>query len=227
MSIHSKRFRETQKLIDRTKRYTVQEAVDLAKKTSTVKFDAGVELHLKLGIDPSKADQVVRGSVSLPHGTGKAKRVAVFAEGKDADAAKKAGAAVVGGEEFIKEIKTKGVLDFDIAVAHPSMMKHLGQIAKILGPKGLMPNPKSETVTPDVVKAVKELQGGKVAFRNDETGNVHQLVGRASFDAKQLEENTQAFLDAVKRAKPTGAKGIFLLSATLTTTMGPAIPLAA
>ena len=226
MSHRSKRFQEAQKLIDSAKRYSVSEAVELVKKTSTVKFDAGIEVHMRLGIDPKKADQVVRGSVSLPHGTGKAKRVAVFAEGKDAEAAKKAGAAVVGAEDLIKEIKTKSVIDFDIAVAHPSMMKHLGQIAKILGPKGLMPNPKNETVAADVARAVKELQGGKVAFRNDETSNLHQLIGRASFEVKQLEENLQAFLDAVNRVKPSGAKGIFILSATLTSSMGPPIPLA-
>lgn len=227
MARHSKRFIEAQKLIDGTMTYSPEQAVDLVKKTSTVKFDAGVEIHLRLGIDPKKADQIVRGSVSLPHGTGKTKRVAVFAEGKDAEAATKAGADLVGGPELIKQIKEKGTTDFEVAIAHPTMMRHLGQIAKLLGPKGLMPNPKNDTVTPNVAKAVKDLQGGKVTFRNDETGNIHQLIGRASFDAKPLQENLTAFLDAVKRARPQATKGTYILSATLTSSMGPGILLAA
>ncbi len=226
MSKHSKRFQEAQKLVDASTTYAVDQAVDLVKKTSTVKFDAGVEIHLRLGIDPKKADQVVRGSVALPHGTGKKKRVAVFAEGKEADAAKKAGADLIGGQELIKEIKDKGTIAFDIAVAHPSMMKYLGQIAKILGPKGLMPNPKNETVAADLAKAIRDLQGGKVTFRNDETGNIHQLVGRVSFEAKQLAENVNAFLDAVKRARPQGIKGTYIETATLTSSMGPGMKLA-
>ncbi|MFA6909024.1 MAG: 50S ribosomal protein L1 [Patescibacteria group bacterium] len=223
MSTRSKRFTEAQKKVDATKKYTVVEAVALARETSTVKFDAGVEIHLRLGIDSKKADQIVRGSVSLPHGTGKKKKVAVFAEGKDAEAAKKAGADMVGGLELIKEIKLKNAADFEVAIAHPSMMRHLGQIAKVLGPKGLMPNPKNETVTPDVAKAVKDVQGGKVSFRNDDTGNIHQLVGRVSFETKQLEENLNTFLEAIQRAKPQGAKGAYILTATLTSSMGPAI----
>ena len=224
--MRSKRFREAEKLIDSSKKYSIDEAVDLVKKTSNVKFDAAVELHCRLGIEPTKADQVVRGTVTLPHGTGKKKKIAVFAEGKDAEAAKKAGADVVGGAELIKEIKQKGGADFEVAVAHPSMMKHLGQIAKILGPKGLMPNQKSETVASDVAKAVKELQGGKLTFRNDETGNIHQIIGKVSFDPKNLAANLTAFLEALKKAKPQGVKGTYLLTATVCSSMGPSIRLA-
>ncbi|MFC1687501.1 50S ribosomal protein L1 [Patescibacteria group bacterium] len=225
--MNSKRFKEAQKQIDKTKRYGVEEAVKIVKETSTVKFDAGVEVHLRLGIVPTQADQIVRGSVTLPHGTGKKKKIAVFAEGKQAEAAKKAGAELVGGEELVKEIKTKGVTDFEVAVAHPTMMKHLGQIAKILGPKGLMPNPKSETVSADVAKVVKALQGGKITFRNDDTGNIHQLVGRISFDEKKLIENITAFLEAIKRARPQSSKGAYIVTATLCSSMGPSIKLAA
>lgn len=224
--MNSKRFQEAQKQIDKTKRYGIEEAVQVVKKTSTVKFDAGVEVHLRLGIESTKADQIVRGSVTLPHGTGKKKKIAVFAEGKQAEAARKAGAEIVGGEELIKEIKQKGVTDFEVAVAHPTMMKHLGQIAKILGPKGLMPNPKSETVSADVAKVVKALQGGKITFRNDDTGNIHQLVGRISFDEKKLVENITAFLEAIKRARPTSMKGTYIVSSTLCSSMGPSIKLA-
>ncbi len=225
MPQHSKRYREAQKLIDRSKKYTAEEAVKLLQQVSKVKFDAGVEIHLNLGIDPKKADQIVRGTVSLPHGTGKKKRVAVFAEGKDADAARKAGADIAGGEELIKEIKQKGAVDFEVAIAHPSMMRHLGQIAKILGPKGLMPNPKNETVTPDVAGAVRDVQGGKVSFRNDDSGNIHQLVGRISYEAPKLVENLAAYLEAVKRARPAAAKGTYIVSATLSSSMSPGIPI--
>lgn len=227
MANRSKRYRELVKKIDAAKIYPLTEAVTLAKATATTKFTGSIELHVRLGIDPKKADQLVRGSVTLPHGTGKQKKVAVFATGPAADAAKKAGAALVGGEELIKEVKLKNGIDADVVVATPDMMKHLSQVAKILGPRGLMPNPKNETVTPDVAKAVTELSGGKVTFRNDESGNLHQAVGKVSFTDEQILENATAFLDAVKRVKPTTVKGTYLQSITLTSTMGPGVRVAA
>lgn len=223
MAKRSKRYRELVKKVDAAKLYPLNEAVTLAKQTANTKFTGSVELHVRLGIDPKKADQLVRGSVTLPHGTGKQKKVAVFATGAAADAAKKAGAALVGGEELIKEVKLKNGIDADVVVATPDMMKHLSQVAKILGPRGLMPNPKNETVTPDVAKAVTELSGGKVTFRNDESGNLHQAVGKASFTDEQILENANAFLEAVKRVKPSTVKGTYLQSITLTSTMGPGI----
>jgi len=223
MNKHSKRYKALKSLIDSSKNYTPEEAIDLVKKTANTKFDSSVEVHLRLGIDTKKADQLVRGSVSLPHGTGKKKKIAVFAEGKDQEAAKKAGAETVGGEEMIKEIKSTGKCNFDIALATPEMMKKLGQIAKILGPKGLMPNPKNETITKDVAKSVKELSGGKITFRNDDSGNIHQIIGKASFETKKLLENFNIFLDAVKRVKPAAAKGVYIQNVSLCTTMGPAI----
>jgi len=210
-------------MVEPDKAYAVDEAIELAKKTSTTKFDSGVEVHIRLGIDPKKADQVVRSSVVLPNGTGKTKKIAVFAEGKDQDAAKKAGAELVGGEELIAEIKKTGKCDFEIALATPDMMKKMGQIARILGPKGLMPNPRSETVVKDVAQAVKDLSSGKVTFRNDDSGNIHQLVGKTSFESKQLVENLETFLEAVKNAKPTGVKGSYIVACSICTTMGPSI----
>jgi len=223
MANRSKRYRELVKKIDAAKTYPLTEAVTLAKATANTKFTGSIELHVRLGIDPKKADQLVRGSVTLPHGTGKQKKVAVFATGPAADAAKKAGAALVGGEELIKEVKLKNGIDADVVVATPDMMKHLSQVAKILGPRGLMPNPKNETVTPDVAKAVTELSGGKVTFRNDESGNLHQAVGKVSFTDEQILDNANAFLEAVKRVKPTTVKGTYLVSITLTSTMGPGV----
>lgn len=226
MKKKSKRFGDAKKLVDPEKVYSAGEAVALAQKTSTVKFDAGIEVHVRLGTDPEKAEQVVRSSVVLPHGTGKEKRIAVFAEEKDQDKAKKAGASLVGGDELIQEIKTRGKCDFDIALATPGMMKNLGQIAKILGPKGLMPTPRNETVTKDVEKSINALLGGKVTFRNDDSGNIHQLIGRVSFEPKQLEENYSAFMDAVRSVKPSGLKGAYIKSVSLCTTMGPGVKVA-
>lgn len=220
---HSKRYRTATKEVDPARQYPITDAVAIAKKTSTVKFDASVELHFNLGIDATKADQNVRGTVKLPHGTGKKLSIAVFAKGHAADEAGKAGASRVGGDEFIKEIKEKGVTDFDIAVATPDMMKSLAPIAKILGQRGLMPNPKNETVNPDPAKVVAELQSGKIAFRNDTTGNVHVTVGKASFDEAALKENVTMMIDAIQRAKPSDSKGTYLKRVTLTTTMGPSI----
>lgn len=223
MKKHSKRYQAVRSLIDPQKDYPPEEAIELVKKTANTKFDSSVEVHFRLGIDPQKADQLVRGSVSLPYGTGKKKKIAVFAEGKDQDEAKKAGAEIVGGEELIKEIKSTGKCDFEIALATPEMMKKLGQIAKILGPKGLMPNPKNETITKDVAKSMKELSGGKITFRNDDSGNIHQIIGKVSFESKKLLENFHIFFDAVKRAKPAAAKGVYLQNISLSSSMGPGI----
>lgn len=223
MKKQSKRFSEAKKIVEPDKVYTIIEAIELAKKTSTTKFDAGLEVHMRLKIDPKKVDQVVRSSAVLPHGTGKKKKIAVFAEGKDQDQAKKAGAELVGGDELIAEIKKSGKCDFDIALATPEMMKKMGQIARILGPKGLMPNPRSETVTKDVAKAVKALSEGKISFRNDDSGNIHQLVGKISFESKQLQENIITFVEAVKSAKPVGVKSTYIINCSICTTMGPSI----
>lgn len=220
---HSKRYRSAREAVDQAKLYAVPEAIALVKRTSTVKFDASVELHVHLGIDSKKADQSVRGTAKLPHGTGKQLKIAVFASGQAADEAKAAGADTVGAEELIKSIKEKGVTDFDIAVAAPEIMKQLAPIAKTLGQRGLMPNPKNETVNPNPAAVVQELRSGKVAFRSDDSGNLHQMVGKVSFDGPRLVENVKAMLDAVKRAKPSEAKGTYLLNITLTSTMGPAV----
>lgn len=225
MGDRSKRYREAKQLIAAGKVYDLAEAVGLIKQMPATKFDASVELHLRLGVDVKQANQQVRGSVVLPHGTGKQKRIAVFCGDDKQKAARAAGGAVVGGEELIKEIQTTGKCDFDIAIATPEMMKLLAPIAKILGQKGLMPNPKTETITADVAKTLEALGKGKVSFRADDTGNVHQAVGRLSFAAEQLRENVAAFIDAVKRVRPPAAKGSFILSATLTTSMGPGVPL--
>jgi len=219
----SKRKKSADALVDKSKVYPLAEAIELVKKTSTTTFDSGIELHIRLGIDPKKADQTVRGTIALPHGTGKQKKIVVFAEGKEAEAAEKAGAVRVGGQELIKEIAQTKKFPGDVAVATPDMMRHVSGIAKILGPKGLMPNPKNETVTKDVAKAVKELSAGKIPFRNDATANVHMLVGRASFDAAKLQENITAALDAVKRAKPSSSKGTYLISTYVTSSMGPSV----
>lgn len=223
MPKRSKRYREAAKLVDLEKLYALPEALELVKKTGRAKFDAGVELHLRLGINPKMADQIVRGTVSLPHATGKSVRVAVFAEGAAAKAAKDAGADVVGGPELIKEVKEKSGLHVDVCVAHPAMMKHLGQVAKILGPRGLMPNPKNETVSEDVAKIVKELKAGRLTFRSDETGNLHVLIGRVTSETSQLLANAETFLEAVRRARPASAKGTFFGNATLAATMGPPV----
>ncbi len=209
--------------VDPKKVYEIDEALDLVKKTSKAKFDASVELHIKLGIDPKKGEQQVRATVSLPHGTGKDKRIAVFVESGREEEAKAAGATLYGNDELIKQIATTGACDFDIAVATPVMMPQLAKIAKILGPRGLMPNPKTETVTNDIAKAVKELKGGKVTFKNDDTANIHQVIGRVSFSADQLKGNFEAILVVLKKSKPSGSKGVFLKSASLASTMGPGI----
>ena len=219
----SKRMAELSAQVDKTKEYSLEEAVALVKATSNVKFDASVEIHARLGIDPKKTDQLVRATVVLPHGTGKTKKIAAFVSPNDEKAAKDAGADFVYGEEDIKNIKTTGTVDFEVAIATPEMMPKLAVAAKVLGPKGLMPNPKSGTVDKDVAKMVNDLKGGKVAFKNDDTANVHQLVGKVSFDDAKLVENIQAFLDALKKAKAPSSKGTFIKGLYLTSAMGPSV----
>ncbi len=223
--IRGKKYLGAQKLIDAKKLYAPAEAMELAKKIATTKFDSSIEVHMHLGIDPKKGEQAVRGVVVMPHATGQTKRVAVFTVAH-ADAAKKAGADLVGGKELIAEIKSSGKCDFDIAVADPSMMKEIAVIAKVLGPKGLMPSPKNETVTNKIEQTVMELKRGKVTFKNDDSGNVHQSVGKASLDAQKLSENLIAFIDAVKKAKPASAKGSYIANIVVCSTMGPGIRIA-
>ena len=219
----SKAYRKAVELIEADRIYSPLEAADLAKQTSPTKFDGTVEVALGLGVDPRKADQMVRGTVSLPHGTGKTARVIVFATGDQAAAAVAAGADKVGSDDLIQEI-TDGFLDFDAAIATPDQMAKVGRIARVLGPRGLMPNPKTGTVTPDVSKAVADIKGGKISFRVDKQANLHLVIGKASFSPEQLVENYAAALDEVLRAKPSAAKGRYLKKVTFSTTMGPGIP---
>lgn len=208
---------------DKTAAYTVAEAVDIVKKAAALrKFDETVDIAINLGVDPKHADQQVRGMISLPNGTGKSVRVAVFAKDAKADEAKKAGADIVGAEDLVQQIK-EGKIDFDRCIATPDMMGMVGQVAKILGPKGMMPNPKLGTVTPDVAKAVSDAKAGAIEFRAEKTGIIHAGVGKASFDNAKLIENINAFVDAINRAKPAGAKGTYMKKVTLSSTMGPGI----
>jgi large subunit ribosomal protein L1 len=218
----SKAYRAATQKIDRDRMYTPLEAVRLARDTSTTKYDATVEVAMRLGVDPRKADQMVRGTVNLPHGTGKTARVIVFAVGDKAAEAEAAGADVVGSDDLIERIQG-GFLDFDAAVASPDQMGKVGKIARILGPRGLMPNPKTGTVTADVGKAVTDIKGGKVNFRVDKQANLHLVIGKASFDDHRLVENYAAALDEITRAKPASSKGTYLKKVTMTTTMGPGI----
>ena len=220
----SKAYKAAAENIDRSKLYTPLEAVRLAKETSTTKYDPTVEVAFRLGIDPRKADQLVRGTVNLPHGTGKTARVLVFANGDKAEAARAAGADYVGSDDMIDKV-SGGWLDFDAVVATPDLMGKVGRLGKVLGPRGLMPNPKTGTVTMDTAKAVTDIKGGKIEFRNDKHANLHFIIGKASFDDNALVENYAAALEEVLRLKPSASKGRFLLKATLTTTMGPGIPL--
>jgi large subunit ribosomal protein L1 len=224
----SKRYKELKAQIDPKKLYSPEEAMELVKKTATAKFDSSVEVHVRLGIDPKKSDQQVRSTVTLPHGIGKTKKVAVFV-GSEAHEkeAKEAGADIVAGEELIAEIAKTGKYDFEIAVATPDMMPKLAKVARVLGPKGLMPSPKNETVTTNIRKTVDELKKGKVAFKSDDGGNVHQVIGKSSFDAKKLLENYTTFMEALRRSKPSSSKGTYMLGMTLTSTMGPAVNVSA
>ncbi len=217
-----KKYQDAAKLIEENKVYDPSEAVDLVKKTSTVKFDATVEVAVKLGVDPKHADQQVRGAVVLPHGTGKTKRVLVFAKGEKVKEAENAGADFVGAEELVDKIKG-GWADFDVAVATPDMMALVGRIGKILGPKGLMPNPKVGTVTLDVERAINEIKAGKIEYRTDKAGNVHAPIGKVSFDNNKLEDNLSTLIETLIKVKPSGAKGQYIKNITLSTTMGPGV----
>ena len=219
---HGKRYQDAVKLVDPTKVYPIEEAVAIARETSNVKFDASVEAHLRLGVDPCHADQMVRGTVVLPHGTGKVVRVAVFAQGEKAQEALRSGADEVGAEDLAKRIEA-GWLEFDVAIAAPDVMGVVGRLGRILGRRGLMPNPKAGTVTFDIERAVKEVKGGRVEFKVDKGAIVHVPVGRASFEEAQLAENLTVLVDAINRAKPSGAKGTYLRTLTIATTMGPGI----
>ncbi|MBV9314804.1 MAG: 50S ribosomal protein L1 [Pseudonocardia sp.] len=219
----SKNYRRVAELVDRGKLYSPLEAAGLAKATSATKMDATVEVAIRLGVDPRKADQMVRGTVNLPHGTGKTARVIVFAVGDKAEEAVAAGADEVGSEDLIARIQG-GWLEFDAAIATPDQMGKVGRIARVLGPRGLMPNPKTGTVTVDVAKAVKDIKGGKINFRVDKQSNLHLVIGKVSFDSSKLVENYAAALDEILRVKPSAAKGRYVKKVTFTTTMGPGIP---
>jgi large subunit ribosomal protein L1 len=224
MPQHGKTYLEVAKLVERTKRYQLDEALELLKQTARAKFDETVEAHVRLGVDPRHADQMVRGSVVLPHGTGRRVRVLVFAQGEKAREAEEAGADYVGADELIERIQ-QGWTDFDVAVATPDMMGKVGRLGRILGPRGLMPSPRTGTVTMDIARAVRDIRAGRVEFRVDRTGNVHVPIGKVSFTNEQLKENLLALLDALIRARPSGARGTYVRSITLSTTMGPGIRL--
>lgn len=223
MSKKSKAFKEAAAKVDQTKAYHPVEAAKLVKETSSKNWDATIDAALVLGVDPRKADQLVRGTVSLPHGTGKTVRVAVFAEGEKATEAEEAGADVVGTSELVEQI-TNGTIDFDVAIAAPDQMAKVGRVARVLGPRGLMPNPKTGTVTNDLAKAIQEVKAGKISFRVDKAGNLHAMIGKASFEPEQLVENYGALIDELNRVKPSASKGIFLQKVTLSSTNGPGVP---
>jgi len=219
-----KKFTDAVKLFDRDKLYEIEEAFDLVKKTATAKFNETVEVAVKLGVDPKHADQQVRGAVVLPHGTGKTKRVIVFAKGEKVKEAEEAGADVVGAEDLVARIQG-GWLDFDVAVATPDMMALVGRLGKVLGPRGLMPNPKVGTVTADVTRALNEIKAGKIEYRTDKAGNIHAPIGKASFDADKLVDNFRTLIETLVKAKPAVAKGQYIRSVVISTTMGPGIRL--
>jgi large subunit ribosomal protein L1 len=218
-----KNYQESTKLVDRNTLYTATEAVDLAVKTSKAKFDETIELAVRLGVDPRHADQQVRGAVVLPHGTGKSVRVLVFAKGEKAKEAEAAGADFVGAEEYVDKIKNENWYDYDVVVATPDMMGLVGRLGKLLGPKGLMPNPKSGTVTFDVAKALADIKAGKVEYRVDKTAIIHCPIGKKSFGAEKLGDNYRALMEAIVKAKPSAAKGQYIKSAVISSTMGPGI----
>ena len=222
MAKKSKKYAEALQLVDRTKAYSVTEAVELAKKTNFAKFDATVEVAFRLGVDPKKADQQIRGAVVLPNGTGKTQRVLVFAKGEKLKEAEAAGADFVGDTDYINKIQ-QGWFDFDVIVATPDMMGEVGKLGRVLGPKGLMPNPKTGTVTFDVTKAIEEIKAGKVEYRADKAGIIHAPIGKVSFETEKLVENFLTVFDVVQKAKPAAAKGTYMKSVNVTTTMGPAV----
>ncbi|MFA7653911.1 MAG: 50S ribosomal protein L1 [Candidatus Magasanikbacteria bacterium] len=219
----SKRLDALSAKVDKSKIYSVDEAIKLVKETAGVKFDASIEVHVHLGIDIKKSDQQIRVTVVLPHGTGKTKTVAAFVAPDKEKEAKEAGADFVYGEEDIKKIKDTGKINFEVAVTTPDFMPKLAMAAKVLGPKGLMPNPKTETVSPNLKKMIEELKKGKITFKNDDTGNVHQLIGKASYPAEKLKENYLTIIEAIKKAKPGSAKGTYIQNLIVCSTMGPAI----
>lgn len=222
MSRHGRKYQEAAKLVDRTRSYDPAEAARLARETTTVSFDASVEVHLRLGVDPRHADQMVRGTVVLPHGTGKVVRVAVFAQGEKAQEALRAGADEVGVDDLVKKIEG-GWLEFDVALATPDVMGQVGRLGKILGRRGLMPNPKAGTITFDIERAIREVKAGRVEFKVDKAGIIHVGIGKASFEPEALVANLAALVDAVNRAKPSGAKGTYLRGLSIASTMGPGI----
>lgn len=219
---HGKKYVESAKLIDKSKLYDTAEALDIAVKTATAKFDETVEVHVRLGVDSRHADQQVRGAVILPNGTGKKVRVAVFAKGDKADAALAAGAEFVGAEDLMEKVQG-GFMDFDVCIASPDMMSLVGRLGKVLGPRGLMPSPKAGTVTPDVAKAVTEAKAGKIEYRLDKTNIIHCPIGKASFGADKLKENLDTLMDAIVKAKPATTKGQYIKSCAVATTMGPGV----
>ncbi len=219
----AKRVKTNNELVDKNKVYGPEEAIELAKKTANTKFVGSIELHIRTNIDAKKTDQSIRGTVSLPNGTGKTKRVAAFVTEAKEKEAKDSGAVLCGGEELVKQIKESEKTDFDVAVAEPAMMPKLAQIAKILGTRGLMPNPKTGTVGVNIGQMIKEIAGGKVNFKNDDSGNLHQIIGKSNFDSKALLENLKALYEAVLQSKPAVFKGQFIAGMTLNSTMGPSI----
>jgi large subunit ribosomal protein L1 len=221
--MQAKRLKEVKAQINKKQVYGMDEAIALVKKSATAKFPESIELHVKLGIDPSKSDQLVRSTIALPHGTGKSKRVAAFVEAEKEAMAKEAGADLVGGDELIAKIAQSQAIDFDVAVATPAMMPKIAKLAKLLGPRGLMPNPKTETVGPNIDKIVKEQKAGKVAFKNDATGNLHVVFGSAKFTEAQLKENLVLLSEAIRKTKPASSKGIFIRNAVICSTMGPGV----
>ena len=222
---HGKKYVESAKLVDRAKQYETGEALELAVKTGTAKFDETVEVHIRLGVDSRHADQQVRGAVVLPHGTGKKIRVAVFARGDKAQDAVNAGAEIVGAEDLLERIQKEGFMDFDVCIASPDMMGLVGRLGKVLGPRGLMPNPKAGTVSPDVGRAVTEAKAGKIEYRLDKTNIIHCPIGKVSFGAEKLTENFNTLLNAIIKAKPAAAKGQYIRSCVVAATMGPGIRL--
>ena len=220
---NGKKHTEALAKIDRTKHYTPDEAIGLVKELAKRKFDESVDVAIRLGVDPRKADQMVRGTVSLPHGTGKSVRVAAFAAGPAAEEARAAGAEIVGAQDLADKIEKENFLDFDAAVATPDLMPVVGKLGKVLGPRGLMPNPKTGTVTPDVARAIREIKAGKVEYRVDKQANVHVPIGKASFEQRALVDNLNSVLDEVRRAKPASSKGRYIKSVSVSSTMGPGV----
>lgn len=223
MKKQGRKYVEAQKLVEKNKLYSAEEAINLVKQTNITKFDGSIELSIRLNVDPKKADQQIRGSLVLPNGTGKTKRILVIAKGAQATAAKEAGANYVGDKDMIEKIQKENWFDFDVIVATPDMMPELGKIGKLLGPRGLMPNPKTNTVTPNVVKAIEDINKGMIEFRTDSLGNIHSILGKCSFEEKSLLENLKYAVTTINKLKPQSVKGAFIKSITISTTMGPGI----